>query len=171
MHRSLAIAILGAALIIAGMVTADAQPRGSEKIAYVDLERTLIETPAGKRASARFEKSLKAKQNELDKERKALEQFQAELEKQAAMLKPEVRAQRQREFQQRAAKLQESFMKFQSELANERAKLIQEVLKKAGPVIEKVAKEKGYQVVVDRAAVIWANDALDITAEINRRIK
>lgn len=171
MHRSLAIAFLGAALIITGMVTADAQPASSGKIAYVDLERTLLETPAGKRASSRFEKSLKAKQTELDKERKALEQFKVELEKQSSMLKPNVLAQRAREFEQRAAKLQESFMKFQNELANERAKLIQEVLKKAGPVIQTVANEKGYALVVDRAAVIWASDALDITDEINRRIK
>jgi outer membrane protein len=171
MHRYLAIAFLGAALIITGMVTADAGPAGPGKIGYVDLERTLLETPAGKRASTKFEQSMKAKQAELDKKTKDLEKAKADYEKQRSMLKPEVAAQREQELQKRFMELQSYYMKLQNDLANERAKLIQEVLKQAGPVIKQVAQEQGYTLIVDRAAVIWAPEALDITAEINKRIK
>jgi outer membrane protein len=172
MHRSLAIVFLGAALVIAGMVTADAAaPAGSAKIGFVDLERTLLETPAGKRASTKFEQSLKGKQVELDKKRKELEKFKAEFEKQRSMLKPDVIAKREQEFNERTMELQSYFMKLQNDLATERAQLIQEVLKLAGPVIKQVAQEQGFSLIVDRAAVIWASDALDITAEINKRIK
>lgn len=171
MHRSLAIAFLGVAFIIAGMVTADAGPNGPDKIGFVDLERTLLETPAGKRASNKFERSLKAKQQELDRKRKDLEKFKTELEKQRSMLKPAVIAQREQEYNERTMELQGYFMKLQNELANERAQLIQEVLKQAGPVIKQVAKEQGFTMIVDRNAVIWASDALDVTSEINKRIK
>jgi outer membrane protein len=171
MHRSLAIVFLGAALIIAGMVTADAAAPGPAKIGFVDLERTLLETPAGKRASTKFEQSLKGKQNELDKKRKDLEKFKAEFEKQRSMLKPDVIAKREQEFNERTMELQSYFMKLQNDLATERAQLIQEVLKQAGPVIKQVAQEQNFSLIVDRAAVIWASDALDITAEINKRIK
>lgn len=171
MHRSLAIVFLGAALIIAGMVTADAAAPGPAKIGFVDLERTLLETPAGKRASSKFEQSLKGKQAELDKKRKDLEKFKAEFEKQRSMLKPDVIAKREQEFNERTMELQSYFMKLQNDLATERAQLIQEVLKQAGPVIKQVAQEQNFSLIVDRAAVIWASDALDITAEINKRIK
>lgn len=172
MHRSLAIVFLGAALVIAGMVTADAAaPAAPAKIGFVDLERTLLETPAGKRASTKFEQSVKGKQNELDKKRKDLEKFKAEFEKQRSMLKPDVIAKREQEFNERTMELQSYFMKLQNDLATERAQLIQEVLKQAGPAIKQVAQEQGFSLIVDRAAVIWASDALDITAEINKRIK
>jgi outer membrane protein len=172
MHRSLAIVFLGAALIIAGMVTADAAaPATPAKIGFVDLERTLLETPAGKRASTKFEQSLKGKQAELDRKRKDLEKFKAEFEKQRSMLKPDVIAKREQEFNEKTMELQSYFMKLQNDLATERAQLIQEVLKQAGPVIKQVAQEQGFTLIVDRAAVIWASDALDITAEINKRIK
>lgn len=177
MHRSLAIVFLGLALITAGMVTADAQPTATGqtlKIGFIDLvalERTLLATPAGKRASAKFEQSVKAKQTELDKKRTDLQKVIAEFEKQRSMLKPEVAAQREQEYGERFRELQEYSMKLQNDLAGEQAKLIQEVIKQAEPVIKQVAQEKGYAMIMNRAAVIWATDGLDITAEVNKRIK
>ena len=57
------------------------------------------------------------------------------------------------------------------DLAAERTKLIQTILKKAEPVIVELAEEKGLTMIVDRAAVLWAQDAYDLTDEINKRIK
>jgi hypothetical protein len=36
--------------------------------------------------------------------------------------------------------------------------------------IKQVAQEQGYSMIMNRAAVIWAGDGLDITAEVNKRI-
>lgn len=172
MNRSLAIAFLGIALIIGGMVKADAAGSSSEfKVGFVDLERTLVETPAGKRASQAFDKTRKQKQKELDQKQQALQQYAAELEKQRMMLKPDVLKQRQEELQKRYVEVQELYVKLERDLTAERTKLIQEILKKAGPAIQAVAKEKGYAMIVDRSAVLWSNDALDLTDEINKRIK
>ena len=175
MHRSLAIVFLGLALIVGGMVTADAGPTATPgKIGFIDLgalERTLLATPAGKRASAKMEQSLKAKQTEFDKKRNDLQKVIAEFEKQRSMLKPEVAAQREQEYGERMRELQEHYVKLQSDLANEQAKLVQEVIKQAEPVIKQVAQEQGYAMIVNRAAVIWVADGFDITAEVNKRIK
>lgn len=174
MHRSLAIVFLGVALITAGVVTAEAVPAGPGKIGFIDLvalERTLLATPAGKRANAKMEQSLKAKQAEFDKKRNDLQKVIAEFEKQRSMLKPEVAAKREQEYGERMRELQEYYVKLQSDLANEQAKLIQEVVKQAEPVIKQVAQEQGYTMIMNRAAVVWASDGLDITAEVNKRIK
>jgi outer membrane protein len=172
MNRSLAIAFLGFALIVAGMVTADASgPRSGFKVGFVDLERTLVETPAGKRASQEFEKTRKQKQKELDRKQQELQQYATELEKQRTVLKPEVLKQRQEELQKRYLEVQELYVKLERDLAAERTKLIQEILKKAGPVIQDIAKKEGFAMIVDRNAVLWSDDALDLTAQINARIK
>jgi outer membrane protein len=174
MHRSLAIVFLGLALITAGVVTADAAAPAAGKIGFIDLvalERTLLATPAGKRASAKMEQSLKAKQTEFDKKRNDLQKVIAEFEKQRSMLKPEVAAQREQEYGERMRELQEYYVKLQGDLGNEQAKLIQEVVKQAEPVIKQVAQEQGYTMIMNRAAVVWAVDGIDITAEVNKRIK
>ena len=138
---------------------------------YIDFERLLTETPAGKRASKSFEGTLKKKQAELDKQQKTLQQFAAELEKQQGVLKPDVFNQRQADLQQQYVKLQETYVKLERELAENRTKLIQQLIKQAQPIIKDVSKQKGITMLVDRSAVIFAEDFHDITDEVKQRMK
>ncbi len=172
MNKSLAIVFLGVALIITGMVTADANPNARPKVGFVDLERTLRETSAGKRAVKKLDQSRKSKEAELQKKTERLQQDEAELKRQAQMLKPEVLRQRQAKLQKDFVELQELYMKLQRELAGEEAKLVQEILKQAEPLLKKIAREQGFTMIIDRKAVLWSgDDSLDLTAELNRRIK
>ena len=68
-----ALALFGAALIAtSALSTADAAAPGPTKVGVIDLEKTLYETPAGKRASEAFDKTRKSKQAELAGERAKL---------------------------------------------------------------------------------------------------
>ncbi len=171
MHRSLAIAFLGVAFIIGGMVTATAgNGSGSFKIGYVDFDKILTQTAAGKRANKEFEKVLKAKQAKLDKEQKALQNYAAQLEKQRSILKPEVLKQKSQELQKRYVALQQTYATLERELAEKRTKLIREILKKAEPVIKSIAKQQGYQMIVDRSVVVWSDKGFDLTDRIKSRL-
>ena len=171
MNRSFAIALLGLCFIAGGIMRADAQGSAKGKVAFVDLQQTLNQTNAGKKAKKRLENQRKQRQKKLDKEQKALQKAAAELDKQRMMLKPEVLQKRERELQERYVKLQETYLQLQQGLVQQEAELVKEIFAKAAPVIQKVAKEKGYTMIVDRAMVLWASDALDITGEVNKRIK
>lgn len=175
MHRSLSIAFLGLCLVAFGIVRADAAATiGAEtRIGYVDLQRTLNETKAGKAAKRRLEGEKKKKQSELNKAQQDLQKFAAELEKQRVVLKPDVLRQRERELQERYVKLQETYLKLQQDLAQQEAKLVQDIFAKAAPVIKKIAKEKGYTMILEKneSAVLWAVDGVDITDAVNARIK
>lgn len=170
MHRSLAIAFLGIAFIIAGMVSASAGPNGF-KIGYVDFDRVLGETAAGKRATKEFEKTLKTKQAELDKQQKSLQEAVAQLQKQASVIKPAVRQQREQELQKQYVQLQETYVKLERELVEKRTKLIQKIIKQASPVIKDLAKSEGFDMIVDRSVVVWADTAYDVTGKIKDRMK
>ena len=172
MHRSIAIAFLGIALIITGMVTADAAPgSGGFKIGFVDFEKVLMETAAGKRADKEYTKVLKAKQASLDKKQKELQNYAAQLEKQKSVLKAEVLKQKSQELQKRYVELQQTYVKLERELVEKRTKLIRQILKKAEPVVKAIAKEGGYDMIVDRAAVVWSDKQFDLTDKIKQRIK
>lgn len=171
MKRNLAIAFLGLCFVVGGFVRAEASGSGSPKVAFVDLQRTLNETKAGKAAKRRLESKKKKKQRELNKKQQELQKAAAELDKQRMMLKPDVLQKRERELQQKYVKLQETYMQLQQGLVAEEAQLVKEIFAKAAPAIKTVAKRKGYSMVVDKSMVLWAQGGLDITDQVNNRIK
>ncbi|MEM9488487.1 MAG: OmpH family outer membrane protein [Myxococcota bacterium] len=171
MHRSLAIAFLGIALIIGGVVSADANPGGSFKIGVIDFDKILTETAAGKRASQQFEKELKTKQQQLDKKQQDLQKYAVELEKQASVLKPDVVRKRQQELQKRYVELQQTYVTLERELAERRTRLITEIVKKARPIITDIAKKEGYDMIVDRSVVVWSDNTYNLTNKVKARIK
>jgi outer membrane protein len=174
MNRSFSIAILGVGLLVLGMVRADAQGTSpSHKVGYVDLQRTLNETSAGKQARKKLERDKARKQKELDKKQQDFQRLAADLDKQKMVLKPDVLARRQHELQQKYVELQETYMKLQQELAVAEASLVREIFNKASPVIQRIAQRDGYTMILEKneSAVLWAADALDITREVNAQIK
>src|SRR3954451_20682060 len=78
------------------------------KIGVIDIENTLSSTPAGKRANDAFEKGRKAKQEALDKQQEELKKADADLDKQKAVLKPEMYAQRRQELEKKFVDLQQT---------------------------------------------------------------
>lgn len=173
MHRSIAIAFLGISFIIFGMVRADAQSPGGTKIGYVNLQKTLQKTEAGKQARQNLEREKRQKQKNLDDKQKELQSFAAELDKQRTVLKPDVLRQREQELQKQYVELQELYMELQQDLAEREAELVNEIFTKAAPVIKKIARREGYTMILEKnqSAVLWADDALDITAEVNSRLE
>ena len=170
MKHSLAIVFLGLAIIVAGMVKAEAGAAATGRVGVIDIERTLYETSAGKKASKAFDDTRAAKQSELDKQQKDLQALAAQLEKQRMVLKAEVLKERQAELEQKFVEVQQLYVKLERDLSGERAKLIQEILKKAAPLIEEVAQAEGVTIIVDRTAVLWADKAVDLTAALNKKM-
>jgi len=177
MNRFAAIACLGLGLaaspIVNRLVSTPAAEAGptTVKVGVIDLERTLYETPAGKRASEAFDKTRKKKQAELDKKQKDLQKDAADLDKQAAVLKPDVLEQKKAALQQQFVDLQQVYVKLEKDLAGERTKLIQDLLTKASPIIQDIAKAEGVHIVVDQSAVVWADPSVDLTEKLNAKMK
>lgn len=169
----LVLATCGVLLVAAGVMRADAAPPTGQKIAYVDLQRTLNETGPGKKAKKKLEDDKAKKQAELKKKEKELTAFAAELEKQRTVLKPDVIKQREQELQQKYVGLQELYMQLQQDLAKQEAGLVRDIFAKAGPIIEQIAKKEGYTLILEKneSAVLFAADGMDITAQVNAQLK
>jgi outer membrane protein len=168
MNRYLALGVLGVGLMVSpfAMRLASSAVPSNPKIGLLDIERTLTETPAGKRANDAFEKTRKAKQAELDKEQADLKKADAELDKQATVLKPEVLRSKKGDLEKQFVALQQTYVKLERDLASERTKLIQDLLQKADPVIKDIAKSEGVQLIVDREAAVWWDPAIDLTSKL-----
>jgi outer membrane protein len=173
MNRYLALGCLGLGLMVSPLLTglAGSGVPANPKIGIIDIDNTLTTTPAGKRANDAFEKQRAAKQAELDKHKDQLKRAEADLDRQKAVLKPEVYQQKFEDLQKQAVALQETYMKLERELAENRTKLIQDLLKQAGPKLEAIAKAEGVTMIVDREAIVWADPSVDLTAKLNALMK
>jgi outer membrane protein len=173
MNRYFALGCLGIGLMVSPLLSgfATGAVPTNPKIGVIDIERTLYETPAGKRANEKFEKTRKGKQGELDKKKTDLKQADADLAKQATVLKPEVLKQKRDELEKKFVELQELYVKLERDLASERTNLVQELLKQAGPIVKEIAKAEGVSIIVDQSAVVWADPAVDLTATLNAKMK
>jgi outer membrane protein len=178
MTRTLLIAVLGAALMAAPFVLEvgfpAAQAGGGSttfKIGVIDMERTLYETPAGKRANEKFEKTRKKKQKEIDKKQKELQKYAAELDKQATVLTPEKLAEKQKELEKKFVELRELAAKLEQDLVKEQTKLIEGLLKEAKPHVEKIAADEGVSLIVNAGAVVWADESVDLTDDLAKKMK
>lgn len=171
MNRYAALGCLGLGLMLSPLLGAATGAVPVAKVGVIDVERTLYETPAGKRANEQFDKTRKDKQSELDKRQTELKKLDADLGKQASVLKPEVLQQKRAELEKKFVELQQLYVKLERDLAGERTKLVQELLKKATPIVAEIAKAEGVTLIVDRNAVVWSDPSVDLTEKLNARMK
>jgi len=138
------------------------------KIGYIDMQKAVQATKAGKKAKADLEKELEKRRKEFQAKEKDLQKQGQELEKKALVLSDDVRQKRQAEFQQEIMKFREAQMKTQAELQNKERDLMSPILEKMKKAIEKVAKEQNLSIVLERAehSVTWADPNLDITQKV-----
>lgn len=144
----------------------------AEKIAVVDLYKVLNESEAGKTAKKDLETLIKTKQSLLDEKGKNIEKLRTELEKQGAVISPEAKKSKEEELE----KLTKDFQRFvadsQGEVKKKEADLTSDILKDAREVINKIAQEGGYSLVIEKAdgLVLYYSNSLDITDKVLKKI-
>jgi len=155
----------------AAAAAATPAPNGLQRIAYIDVQRVLARSAAGVAAREQLERDKAAMQKEMDGKRTELEKLRDEMEKKGALLTPDARRDKQEQFERKrrdAARLADDFQK---ELEKKESGLLQKVLQDVSGVIERVAKEKNYYLVVEKrgAGVLYGSTEADLTDEIIRQ--
>lgn len=174
------------AWLVAGLVVAGASPLGAQapapapavatpgptgsRIGYIDVQRVLARSVAGVAAREQLEREKAGMQKEMDAKRQELEKLRDELEKRGPLMTPEARREKQETFERRrrdAARLADDFQK---ELEKKEQALLQKVLQEVSTVIERIGKERGYHLIVEKrgAVVLYAAADADLTEEIIR---
>ena len=154
-------------LLIGGLTPALAEG----EVAYVDLQRALLETNEGKKAKAALEKMKAERQKKLDQRQTQLKTLQQNLESQRAFMAPEVLRQKEAEFGQQLRELQMTYANLRQELATEEAKRTNKLLARMLKIVEKIGKTRKYAAVLERneSRVLWAPSKHDLTNEVIRK--
>jgi len=166
--RTLTVTAIGLAAVC---LPALAQTPGpSARIGYIDVQRVLARSAAGVAAREQLERDKAGMQREMDGKRKELEALRDELEKKGPLMAADARREKQDQFERRrrdAARLADDFQK---ELEKKEAQLLQRVLQDLTGVIDKVGKDRGYYLILEKrgASVLYASSDADLTDEVIR---
>ena len=159
------------ALALALLCTLAAGARADMKLGYVDLQRALNESDAGKAAKERFKVQVDRLRVDLKKKKDALDSMKEQLEKKASVMKPEEARNLESDYQKKLRDFERAYKDSQGELQQKDNELTVELLKELQVVIEEFGKEQGYSIILEQSSssVLYGSPELDLTEQIIAR--
>ena len=163
-----------AAAVIAFGTLVGAGPAPAEepvKIAYVDMQKALNESRAGKKALGELQKLMEERKSGLQKQKEALEKKKDELDKQGLLLNEETRKGRESEIRTLERDYSRTLSDLKEEFGRRENEFTDGIRKDLLKVIEKIGKEGGYTLVLEKqySAILYAPASIDLTETLIKR--
>ncbi len=145
------------------------------KIGFIDIQRIIAESQAGKKAKDRFQAQVKKAEADVQKERQDLERLKSDLDKKGPLLKEEERRNLEADFQKRSVSLQRTMGDYQQDLQRKNNEMMAEILKELEQVVTEVGKAEKFTLILERSQILYSDQATDITSRVievyNSRVK
>jgi outer membrane protein len=159
--------VIGTMLVLLAAAGADA---AATRIVYVDVQKVLVRSVAGLAAREQLEREKGAMQKDVDNRRVEVDKLREELEKKGLVLTADAKREKEETLQRKIRDLRRLSEDLQKELQAKEQQLTQRILQDLTGLIEKIGKDKGLLMVLERrsAGVIYGDPEADITDEIIR---
>jgi outer membrane protein len=168
MSRFYTLAAVAAASLFASVLSA--QTPAVPKIAVVNLSVALTATKDGKQATLDLDKKFEPQQKEVQAQEAEVARITDQLQKSAAVLSDEARAQLQDDLAGKQKKLDRYKQDAQEAVAKEERGLVESLGQKLLVFIKKYAKDNGYTLVLDvgnpNTPVLYNETTYDVTADM-----
>ncbi|MBI3031223.1 MAG: OmpH family outer membrane protein [Candidatus Rokubacteria bacterium] len=166
--RVVAVLLVAIAAGVSPVAVGDVLAQTATRIAYIDVQRILARSSAGVAAREQLEKDKAAMQREVDGRRTELEKLKEEIEKKGALLSAEARKEKTDTLERKVRDLRRLVDDFRAELERKEQGLLQKVLVDISGVVERVGKQKGLLIIVEKrgAGVIYGSPEADLTDEV-----
>jgi outer membrane protein len=140
------------------------------KVIVIDRNAILRLSEAGKAMLADVEALGNAADRQFQSEASTLQQDAAELQQQLAILAPDIRAQREQEFQNRQTALQNRIQNRQTQIQNGMAIAGQQLDQALEPILQQLMIERGANMLLERSSVILSSLDVDVTPDAIQRL-
>lgn len=157
--------LLATALCIVTVSFSQAQ----SKIAHINTQELIAAMPEAKAAQTEIETLGKTYQTDIQASITEYQNTVKQYEAEASTKTDEENQKRGLELQEKQQRIQQFRSDAQQDIAKKEAELFKPIQEKAMAAINTVAKEKGYQYVLDRATLIVA-DGTDILADVKKKL-
>jgi outer membrane protein len=160
---------------LAGTGSLAAQQAGGPKIAYVNTQAILKQTPGYVSAESTFTKELATYRVEVQKLQASLDSAASDFDQQSVMLSPTQRAAKRKDLQAQQQKLEQRTQELQQKAATRERELLDPIQSKVNSVIEGVRAAGNYAMIFDVSApnngIVTADKTLDLTQRVIQQLK
>ena len=156
---------------LAGLLAAGVAQAADSRIGYIDSSRIYLEYKDAQEAQQRFDRQVQGWRDEAAEKEKTVQQLRQEVRDQAPILSALKRQEKEAALQ-RAISEYETFIQEiwgpQGRASQENSRATEEIITQVRQVVEKIASEKGLELVFDSASgfIIYADRTLDLTPEV-----
>ena len=146
-------------------------PQGA-KVAFVNLQAVFQLSADGKAAAAKVQSLTTQKQAQIAERQKVLQANQQKLQTGGTLMNEQARGQLEKDVEKQTRELERFQQDAQAELQDLQVELNDGFQKKLFPVLQKMAEEKGLQMLFSAAdaGLIWADEGLNLTEEAVKRL-
>jgi outer membrane protein len=140
------------------------------KLGYVDLQRALNESDAGKKAKDEFKVQVEKLQGSLKRKKDQLDGLKEQLEKKAAVMKDEERANLEEDYRKKLRDFEREYKDSQADLQRKDNELTGVIIKDLQDVIRDYGEREGYTMIFEASssAVLYGKKSADVTEDIMR---
>ncbi len=135
------------------------------KVAVMDLNMVMIESEAGKAASAQLEALIQERQAAVDSKAEAIRKLQEEVEEAASTNE---RTSGQWELEQLVLEYETLVAQSEAEIQAEAEQMRSQILIEIGEVLRVLGEQENYSLILDTSIVHYYTQAIDITWEVIR---
>jgi outer membrane protein len=156
-----------ALLVVSGCAAGGAKVEG--KIGVVDPSRVLSETNAGKKAKESLGAFSKNRQVLIEMDEKELRRMEEDFGRQASVLSPTAKKEREDQFRRRVAEYQQKAGELNREVQEKQKDVLEGFREKVGLVVGKISKRLGLQIIMDKGKggpTLYSDEGLDITGQV-----
>lgn len=136
------------------------------KIACVDMKRIWESSDEIKVEKKRMESMLKKSQNMLKAKEKELMQLQERAKNEAAIATEEAKRAMAEEYQKKMLEYQQLYQENQKKLQDKDVKAQADFIEKVKKIASRIAKRKGYDIVLAKEQVLFVSEKYDITYDV-----
>ena len=159
--------LLAALLVVSGCAAGGSKIEGT--IGVVDPTRVLNETNHGKKAKESLTAFSKNRQALIEMDEKELRRMEEDFGRQASVLSPTAKKEREDQFRRRVAEYQQKAGEMNREVQEKQKDVLDGFREKVGLIVGKVSKRLGLQVIIDKGKVgptLYSDERLDITGQV-----
>ena len=158
---------IGIVILIGGLLTGAVYSEDL-KVGAVDIQKAVNQCNAGKEAKQALTKEVERIQRLIAEKQKELQEMKELLEKQGLMLKPETRAEREKEYQTKLRDFQRWGEDSQNEINQKRIEMERNIYIGLQKVIQKVGTDEGYTLILEKNEniILFNSKSIDITDQV-----
>jgi len=154
----------GALILAAGMNVAMAAD--TMKVAVVNVQQVLQQSPRVTALSKKLEDKFKNRQTKLNTEQKTLQDQLDKFKKESPTMSKTKRDATEKKITDERSALVKEVVAYQQDLQQEQNKVMQGILEDLNGIVSQIAKKQSYNLVLDAQAVVYTANGNDITKDV-----